>query len=133
MSTLGQRIKEKRTELGWTQDELCARARISKGFLSDIENGKQKIGAEKLLDIATVLQTTLDYLMTGSGGEVEQEQIQIPPALARFAERENLSFQQMMALLDTQRRIVAHRNKRGEKELDEKEWQNFYNLIKAYL
>lgn len=133
MSTLGQRIKEKRLELNWTQDELCTRARISKGFLSDIENGKQKIGAEKLLDLATVLGTTLDYLMTGSGGEVEQEQIQVPPALAKFAERENLSFQQMLAMLDMQRRIVAHRNRSGEKELDEKEWQNFYNVIKKYL
>ena len=49
---LGERIKARRIELGWTQDVLAQKAGISKGFLSDVENGKRSIGAETLLDIA---------------------------------------------------------------------------------
>ena len=52
---LGERIKGRRLELKLTQDELARKARISKGFLSDLENGKRSIGAAPLLDIARAL------------------------------------------------------------------------------
>ena len=40
MAGVGERIKKRRVELGWTQDQLCQKAGISKGFLSDLENDK---------------------------------------------------------------------------------------------
>ena len=52
---LGDRIKERRIKLGWTQDSLAEKAAISKGFLSDLENNKRNVGADTLLDIAKVL------------------------------------------------------------------------------
>ena len=52
MPTVGSRIKRRRETLGWTQDELAKKANISKSFLSDLENGKRNVGADKLLDIA---------------------------------------------------------------------------------
>jgi len=52
MTTVGERIKSRREELEWTQDELANKANISKSFLSDLENGKRNVGADKLLDIA---------------------------------------------------------------------------------
>ena len=33
MNGVGERIKKRRVELSWTQDQLCQRAGISKGFL----------------------------------------------------------------------------------------------------
>ena len=65
MQTVGDRIKKRRNELGWTQDVPAENAGISKGFLSDLENGKRSVGADKLLDIGRVLGQSLDYLMTG--------------------------------------------------------------------
>ena len=55
MSSVGERIKKRRLELEWTQDQLCQKAGISKGFLSDLENSKRSVSAENLLDIARAL------------------------------------------------------------------------------
>ena len=65
MAGVGERIKTRRLELGWTQDQLALKAGISKSFLSDLENGKSSVGAENLLDIARALGVSLDFLMTG--------------------------------------------------------------------
>ena len=52
MASVGERIRKRRTELGWTQDVLAQKAGISKSFLSDLENGKRNVGADTLYDIA---------------------------------------------------------------------------------
>ena len=69
--TVGDRIKQRRNELGWTQDVLAEKAGISKSFLSDLENGKRSVGADTLLDIGRVLSLSLDYLMTAKEPETE--------------------------------------------------------------
>ena len=71
MSTIGERIKNRRNELGWTQDQLAQKAGISKSFLSDLENGKRSVSADNLLGIAGVLNLSLDYLMKGTEPEVK--------------------------------------------------------------
>ena len=65
MVTVGNRIKYRRGELGWTQAVLAQQAGISKGFLCDLENDKRGVGANKLLDIARTLGRSIDFLMTG--------------------------------------------------------------------
>ena len=65
MAGVGERIKKRRLELEWTQDQLAQKAGISKSFLSDLENGKRSVGAENLLDIARALGVSIDFLMTG--------------------------------------------------------------------
>ena len=57
MPSVGERIKRRRTELGWTQDLLATKAGVSKNFLSDLENGKRKLGADTLYDIARALSS----------------------------------------------------------------------------
>ena len=56
MPSVGERIKKRRTELGWTQDVLSTKAGVSKSFLSDLENGKRNVGADTLFDIARALE-----------------------------------------------------------------------------
>jgi transcriptional regulator with XRE-family HTH domain len=46
MTTVGERVKQRRRELGLSQDVLAQRAGISKSFLSDLETGKRSVGAE---------------------------------------------------------------------------------------
>ena len=48
---LGDRIKEIRQSLGWTQDQLAKEAQISKSFLSEVENNKSNVSGDKLLKI----------------------------------------------------------------------------------
>src|SRR6202011_5766405 len=78
MPTVGERIKTRRAELGWTQDQLAERAGISKSFVSDVENGKRSIGADTLLDVGRAMGVSLDFLMTGKESGEQQAEAQIP-------------------------------------------------------
>src|SRR3954447_15317953 len=102
MTTVGDRIKERRSELGWTQEALGQKAGISKSFLSDLENGKRSIGAETLLDLGRAAGVSLDYLMTGSGSKDQEHKAQIPASLASFAAEEGLSVRDTLTLLHMQ-------------------------------
>lgn len=136
MTTVGERIKARREELGWKQDDLAKKAAISKSFLSDLENGKRNVGADKLLDIARALSLSLDYLMTGKDIEPRgpsAREVQIPKALAEFAEDEGLTFRQTIALLEMQNQIIAHRSSTKRGDLEKIDWQRFYEAVKEFL
>ena len=133
MASVGDRIRKRRVELGWTQDQLAEKAGISKSFLSDLENGKRSVGADKLLDIARALGVSLDYLMTGRASEDKQSQVPIPASLARFAAEERLSFRQTLMLLEMQKQIVAHRSTRKKDGLEGVDWRKFYEGVKEFL
>ena len=133
---LGERIRQRRRELGWTQDTLMRKAGISKGFLSDLENGKRSVGANTLLDISRVLGLSLDYLMTGSGAKgkkSETEDIEIPAALARFAAEAGISFRQTLVLLDVLQVILANRGSAKKQSIEKVDWPRFYEAIKDFL
>lgn len=133
MATVGERIKKRRTELGWTQDQLAQKAGISKSFLSDLENGKRSVSADNLLDIARVLNLSLDYLMKGEESETKPVEVQIPASLAAFAEEEGLTFKQAIALLRMREQIVAHRSSTKKEGLDKVDWQKFYEAVREFL
>ena len=134
MSSVGERIKKRRNDLGWTQDVLAQKAGISKSFLSDLENGKRNVGADTLHDIARALSLSLDYLMTGKEGEAEPtSEVQIPSSLAAFAARAGISFRQALMLLDMQQQIIAHRSSIKKESLDNVDWQKFYEAVKEFL
>lgn len=133
MSTVGERIKKRRTELGWTQDQLAQKAGISKSFLSDLENGKRSVSADNLLDIARVLNLSLDYLMKGEESETKPVEVQIPASLAAFAEEDGLTFKQAIALLRMREQIVAHRSSTKKEGLGKVDWQKFYEAVREFL
>lgn len=133
MSSVGERIKQRRLELGWTQDQLCTKAGLSKSFLSDLENGKRSISASNLLDVARTLGVSLDYLMTGEASQDQPTEVPIPASLARFAAEEGLTFRQTLMLLDMQKQIVAHRSSRKKDGLEAVDWRRFYEGVKDFL
>lgn len=134
MSALGIQIKCRRLDLELTQDELAKRAGLSKGFLSDLETGKRSISAEKLLDLARVLGTSLDSLMGADAAMASSlGEVQIPARLAELAKMENLPFVKTLMLLDMQRQIVAHRSQSKPSGLDNVDWRHFYESVKEFL
>lgn len=133
MSGVGERIKKRRVELGWTQDQLCQKAGISKGFLSDLENDKRSVSAENLLEIARALSLSLDYLMTGTASQEQPTEVAIPASLAKFAAEERLSLRQTLMLLDMQKQIVAHRSAKKKEGLEGVDWRKFYEGVKEFL
>lgn len=133
MSSVGDRIKKRRTELGWTQDQLCQKAGISKGFLSDLENAKRSVSADNLLDLARALSVSLDYLMIGRASKEETSEVAIPASLAKFAAKEGISLRQTLMLLDMQKQIIAHRSARKKDGLEGVDWRKFYEGVKDFL
>lgn len=130
MST-GTRIKEIREKRGLTQDQLAKKAEISKGFLSDVENGKRNIGSQGLLRIANELSASVDYLLAGRTMEtVKDEKILIPQALSQAAEDLKLSYWETLELLNTSNLVVARRGNEYQKKLTIEEWKKLYQAIK---
>ena len=76
---LGSRIRAKREIKRMSQAELASKAQLSTQHISNVENAKSKIGLEKLVDIANILDCSLDELVCGSiktGGTVYHNEIQ---------------------------------------------------------
>ena len=104
MASMGDRIKERRLALGWTLDRLAGEAKISKGFLSDLENGRRESASGQYLsNIARALGVSLDFLISGGGNLPQGEKVQVPASLAAFAQQAGLSFSQTMMLLQLRR------------------------------
>jgi transcriptional regulator with XRE-family HTH domain len=133
MAVVGDRIRERRAELAWTQDDLAQKARISKGFLSDLENGKRSVGAETLQGIAQALGLSLDFLMGGEAVSDPSKNVHVPASLSNFATQEGLSFRQVITLLNMQRQIVAHRSQCRTDDFENVDWQKFYARVKEFL
>lgn len=133
--TLGERVKSLRQSLGWTQDKLAQEAKISKSFLSEVENDKANISGDNLLKIANVFNVSLDYLMKGESlsGEEKPRPVEIPIGLSALAERMGLTFKQTITLLLAHQSLLARRNDKGKSEMDEKAWEDFYERLKDYL
>ena len=113
---------------------LAEKAGISKGFLSDLENGKRSVGADTLLDIGRVLGLSLDYLMTGEASDGDRR----PRSRSRrrwqgSPAKAGLSFRQTLMLLEMQQQIVAHRSAKKKDGLETVDWRKFYEAVKEFL
>ena len=133
MSAVGDRIRERRTSLGWTQNELAEKARISSGFLSDVETGKRNVSADNLLSIAQALGVTLDFLMKGDASKPKSGEVKIPASLVEFAKQERLSFPHLLMLLEMRLQIKAHRSNTQSDDLEQFDWKPFYEAVKSFL
>ena len=64
MPDIGKRIKEKRIELGITQEDLASKLGYKrKTTIAKIENGTNDITQSRVVDFANALNTTPAYLM----------------------------------------------------------------------
>lgn len=60
------RLAELREERGWTQKEVASRLNISQRAYSHYENGSRNISLELLVDIATLYDVGVDFLLVDS-------------------------------------------------------------------
>lgn len=125
MASIGERIKQRRTEKGLALAELARRTDISKGYLHNIEGGDvQSPSAEILFKIANELGTTIADLL-GEEAVDEMQDFEIPDSLKEFAESENLPDVDVMMLAG-----IQYRGKRPENLED---WRFIYESIKRTL
>jgi transcriptional regulator with XRE-family HTH domain len=131
MANTGDRIQAIREKRGLTQDQLADKAKISTGFLSDVENGKRNVSSENLLKIANALGASVDYLLRGETRETIQRQpVIIPPELSEAAGDLGLSYAQTLETLEAHNSVVARRSTKETKRLSVEEWKEFYRAIK---
>lgn len=64
---LGQRIREIRLNLGYTQEAIAFRADINPSFLSYIERGSKKASLDTIARIAAALGVPVAQLLQSSG------------------------------------------------------------------
>lgn len=61
---IGDRIKARREELGWTQEDLAKRMGYkSKSTINKVEMGKVDVAQGKVITYAKILMTSVEYLM----------------------------------------------------------------------
>jgi transcriptional regulator with XRE-family HTH domain len=132
MPSVGDRIREIREAKKLTQDQLGEKAEISKGFLSEIENGKRNVSSEYLLRIANALCASVDYLLRGTTDTVggNKDPVVIPRELSEAAEKLNLSYAETVELLDAHRSVIAKRSVKQSKSFDTSDWMALYKAIK---
>ena len=74
--TVGERIREKRKELGISADELANLLGVSRSTIFRYENGDiEKVPIDTLLLISKVLNTTLIYIMGWENDDNKLEKI----------------------------------------------------------
>lgn len=59
---LGKRIKTLRNEIGFSQEELAARAGIDRTYITSVECGRRNISIVNIEKIAIALEVTLSKL-----------------------------------------------------------------------
>ncbi len=76
--TFGERVRQRREELGLSQDELARKLGYrSRSTINKIELGKNDIGQSKIIAFAKALETTIDYLLGDSDNCREYSEIEM--------------------------------------------------------
>jgi len=61
----GKRIRQRRKDRGWSQEELAFRVGMDVSYLSEVETGKKEPCLRKISDLAKSLDVTISQLMRG--------------------------------------------------------------------
>ena len=61
--TFGQKIKHRREELGYTQEELAQKMQTSQSYVSRLESGTFKPSMPMIINVAIALNISIDYLL----------------------------------------------------------------------
>ena len=61
--TLGQKIRNRREELGYTQTELAQKTHTSQPYISRLEKDDFNPSTQMIISIAVTLDVSIDYLL----------------------------------------------------------------------
>ena len=89
MTTIGDRIKSRREELGLTQDDLALKLGYkSRSSINKIEKDGRNLPQKKILDIALALDTTVAYIMGWHEPKILYSIKDFPCQVSELKERE---------------------------------------------
>ncbi|HYE19727.1 MAG TPA: helix-turn-helix transcriptional regulator [Tepidisphaeraceae bacterium] len=131
---VGRRIKQLRLAQKLSVQELASRARISPGYLSEVERGLSAVSLEKVGQIAAGLRVAVEALIgPGKGAASASHSVEIPVALSMAADQLNLSFRATLLLLQGKLSLTARRSQDEAAEWGVDDWVKFYAQVKDYL
>jgi transcriptional regulator with XRE-family HTH domain len=118
LASFGQKVRTRRIEEGWSQEELARKADISRNYLSQIERG---MATNLSWQVVERLRVALGL----SRSEISKEhwnQSRLPPSLVEFARKANLAPDDV--------EMLAQIQYRGKQPNTPEEWQLLYNAIR---
>jgi transcriptional regulator with XRE-family HTH domain len=71
---LGQRIRQHRDQIGYSQDDLATYLSIPRPSVSQIENGQRSVDGSELVKLAELFQVSVDELLKGGSEGKNQPQ-----------------------------------------------------------
>jgi transcriptional regulator with XRE-family HTH domain len=85
---LGEVLRQQRLDQGRTLRDVSAAARVSLGYISEIERGQKEASSECLAAICAALHVPLSEVLSQVSGEIAREEAAVAglPALGRAAE-----------------------------------------------
>ena len=96
---VGARIKIKRKESGYTQEQLAEKLSVTVGYVSQIERGVTKINLDMLARISEVIHTDIAYFVNGTAtgdGYLQAEWGEIYARLTNKQKRLSLDFMEWL-------------------------------------
>ena len=72
---IGDVLRRARNDQGRTLREVSDAARVSLGYLSEVERGRKEASSELLSAICGALEVPLSRVLSDAGGEMAQEEI----------------------------------------------------------
>lgn len=69
---IGERVRARRLELGWTQEVLASQLNISYQQVQKYESGANRINAGRLFELAQLLETDISYFFEGADKYIEK-------------------------------------------------------------
>lgn len=120
---LHERIRQRRQEKGMSSIELARAADISKGYMSELENGRApRPSGAVLMKLATALGTTIADLLEQ---DVAIATTNIPDVLLKLQEVENLTNKEVQ--------MLAGIEFRGARPITMDDWKFLLESIKRSL
>lgn len=121
---VGSEIRRRREMQDLSLTDLARLSRVSKGYLSEIENNPAaRPSAATLFKIASALGTSVGELLGRKGeGDSDRGELDIPEALREFAEEAKLP--------DAEVRMLAGIRYRGRSPTTVDDWRYIYESIR---
>ena len=68
---IGQRIANRRNQLGLTQEQAAERSGLTQQFFASVEAGRKNIRAESIIKVSKALGISADFLLTGQVSDID--------------------------------------------------------------
>ena len=69
LSEIGQRLRQKRNELGLTREKFAELADIGAGYYGQLEVGSSQMSIDTLIKISGAMHLPMEYILFGTGYE----------------------------------------------------------------